>query len=65
MHEPISETGAWLKSVVQGFGLYFGVPGNHKALSRYRELVVKAWLKTLRRRSQRGRNLNWERFTPI
>ena len=65
MHEPISVTGAWLKSVVQGFGLYFGVPGNHKALKRYRELVVKAWLKSLRRRSQKGRTLNWEHFTSI
>lgn len=65
MHRPVSETGTWLQSVVQGFGLYFGVPGNHKALQRYRLLVVRAWFKSLRRRSQKGTAMTWKRFSPI
>ncbi len=65
MHRPITETGEWLKSVVQGFGNYAGVPGNYKALQRYRGLVIRAWLKSLRRRSQKGRVMTWERFMSI
>ena len=65
LHEPVNQIGNWLKSVVQGFGLYFGVPGNHKALKTFRDLVVKAWFKSLRRRSQKGTAMTWRRFTPI
>jgi hypothetical protein len=64
-HAPIQQTGVWLKSVVQGFGLYFGVPGNSKALKSYRDQVVKMWLKVLRRRSQKGSALTWETFNRI
>ena len=28
MHEPVAETGKWLKSVVQGYFNYHAVPGN-------------------------------------
>ncbi|NTU54106.1 MAG: group II intron reverse transcriptase/maturase, partial [Chlorobiaceae bacterium] len=64
-HAPIHQTGKWLKSVVQGHGLYFGVPGNSKALRSYRDQVVKMWLKILRRRSQKGKSLTWETFNRI
>lgn len=64
-HAPIQQTGTWLKSVVQGHGLYFGVPGNSKALRSYRDQVVKMWLKVLRRRSQKGIALTWEKFNRI
>jgi hypothetical protein len=43
MHAPIKQTGDWLKSVVQGYGQYYGVPGNIKALKNFRSLVAKAW----------------------
>jgi len=65
LHEPVYQIGSWLKSVVQGFGLYFGVPGNSKALKTFRDLVAKAWFKSLRRRSQKGTAMNWRRFTHI
>jgi len=65
IHAPVFQIGNWLKSVVQGFGLYFGVPGNSKALKSFRDLVVKAWFKILRRRSQKGTALSWKRFIPI
>jgi group II intron reverse transcriptase/maturase len=64
-HAPIEQTGKWLKSVVQGFGLYFGVPGNSRSLRSYRDQVVKMWLRILRRRSQKGRALTWEKFNQI
>jgi len=28
MHDPVAQTGAWLKSVVQGYFNYYAVPGN-------------------------------------
>jgi len=65
MHRPVPETGKWLKMVVEGYGMYFGVPGNSKRLKRYRDLVVKEWFKSLRRRSQKGTALTWARFNKI
>lgn len=62
---PIHETGIWLRQVVTGYGNYHGVPGNSKTLKRIRNLCARLWLKTLRRRSQKGRKLTWERFGPI
>jgi RNA-directed DNA polymerase len=61
MHDPIPEVGAWLRRVVQGFFNYHAVPGNHRRLFAFRGEVCRAWLRTLRRRSQRKR-LTWERF---
>lgn len=63
-HERIAETGDWLRSVVQGYFNYHAVPGNFRALQTFRREVVRAWLETLRRRSQRHR-LPWERFRSI
>jgi len=65
MHAPIKQTGIWLKSVVLGYGQYFGVPGNIEALKSFRDLVAKAWYWSLRRRSQKGTAMTWQRFTPI
>jgi hypothetical protein len=28
MHDPVAQTGAWLRSVVQGYFNYHAVPGN-------------------------------------
>jgi len=65
MHASMKQTGDWLKSVVQGYGQYYGVPGNIKALRSFRSFVAKAWYWSLRRRSQKGTAMNWQRFTPI
>jgi RNA-directed DNA polymerase len=54
-HRPIAETGAWLRSVVVGHCAYYAVPGNTRALWTFRYHVVRLWLRSLRRRSQRSR----------
>jgi group II intron reverse transcriptase/maturase len=59
---PISIQGQWLRSVIRGHVYYYGVPGNSPALEAFRKQVVRSWLKALRRRSQKGRNLTWSRF---
>jgi group II intron reverse transcriptase/maturase len=61
-HEPVPVLGRWLRSVVQGFFNYHAVPGNRESLNGFRTLVNRAWLRALRRRSQKGRKLNWERM---
>jgi RNA-directed DNA polymerase len=63
-HEPIAETGKWLRSVVQGYFNYHAVPGNFRALQTFRREVARTWLKALRRRSQRHR-LSWKQFRSI
>ena len=63
-HERIAETGAWLRSVVQGYFNYHAVPGNFAALQTFRREVARSWLTALRRRSQRH-CFPWERFNSI
>jgi group II intron reverse transcriptase/maturase len=60
MHEPIEQTGNWLKQVVRGYFNYHAVPGNLPRLSTFRREISRSWWATLRRRSQRGR-WTWER----
>jgi RNA-directed DNA polymerase len=55
MHEPVAQTGLWLRRVVQGYFLYHGVPGNWPSMSLFRHRICKLWWHTLNRRSQRGR----------
>ena len=61
MHDPLAEQGKWLGSVVRGFFAYHAVPNNFPAISAFRYHVVVAWVRTLRRRSQRHR-LPWQRM---
>lgn len=61
-HLPVSRLGAWLRAVLQGHFNYYGVPCNGKALNAFRAQVIRAWLYALRRRSQKGRSLTWERM---
>jgi len=61
MHRPVSEVGAWLRSVLVGHYRYYGVPNNRYALSRFWHEVVRLWFWVLRRRSQRTR-ITWERM---
>lgn len=43
MHEPVPQTGAWLRSVVQGYFNYYAVPGNLDSLGLFRERVLRYW----------------------
>ena len=61
-HKPVPEQGRWLRSVVQGFFNYHAVPGNGRALDGFRTQINRAWLRALRRRSQKGQKLNWHRM---
>jgi group II intron reverse transcriptase/maturase len=60
-HDPIPQQGGWLRQVVRGYYNYYGVPTNSRSIEQFREEVTKAWLRALRRRSQRH-NLPWERM---
>lgn len=64
LHHPMPEVGKWLRSVLLGHFRYYGVPGNYRALSRFRHQVVLRWRKALVRRSQRHR-ITWERMDRI
>jgi len=61
MHDPIPQVGKWLSSVVGGHLRYYGVPMNHRALSRFRFQVGWLWHRALSRRSQNGR-MRWDRM---
>jgi group II intron reverse transcriptase/maturase len=61
MHLPIPEQGAWLGRVVRGHLAYYAVPDNSEALRAFVNTVIRHWLRTLRRRSQRTR-MTWERM---
>src|SRR6188472_1951653 len=61
MHLPIPEQGAWLASVLRGHYGYYAVPDNIEALRAFRQGIIRHWLRTLRRRSQRHR-LSWQRM---
>ena len=61
-HEPVPVLGKWLRSVIQGHLNYFAVPGNRKAVDRFRTEINRAWLFALRRRSQKSGNLTWDRI---
>ena len=64
MHSPTMETGAWLKSVLQGYFNYHAVPGNRDCLDSFRTQIQWTWLRILRRRSQRTR-LTWQRYRKL
>jgi RNA-directed DNA polymerase len=55
MHDPVPQTGVWLRSVVQGYFNYYAAPGNLDSLGLFRECVLRYWGHTLKRRSQTRR----------
>jgi group II intron reverse transcriptase/maturase len=65
LHDPVSETGQWLKQVLQGYYQYYAVPYNLDCLNQFRYELSRAWLRTLRRRSQKARSLTWEKFKKL
>jgi RNA-directed DNA polymerase len=50
MHDPVRQTGQWLKSIVQGHFNYYAVPGNIGSLGVFRDRSMGHWWRTLRRR---------------
>src|SRR5215475_5042020 len=64
MHQAIPEQGRWLAQVIRGYFAYHAVPTNFPALSAFRYHVMRLWLRTLRRRSQKD-NFTWERITKL
>lgn len=64
-HDRIHEQGIWIRSVMRGIFNYYAVPGTSPSLSRFHKAVRRAWLRALRRRSQRARRLTWERFSRL
>lgn len=64
-HQPVPVQGRWIKSAYQGFVNYFAVPGNMATLKSFHHHLCHTWLKALRRRSQKGRKLTWEKFEGI
>lgn len=63
-HQPIDETGKWLRGVVRGYYNYHSIPGNGAAMQAFCNEVTRSWLHALRRRSQRHR-MNWVRYRKL
>lgn len=64
-HDDLAMVGEWLQSVYRGWCQYYAVPGNYTRLRQFRNAIQVMWLRTLRRRSQRGRRLTWEKFSKL
>jgi group II intron reverse transcriptase/maturase len=64
MHQLIPEQGRWLAQVIRGYFAYHAVPTNFPALSAFRYYVMRLWLRTLRRRSQKD-NFTWARMAKL
>jgi group II intron reverse transcriptase/maturase len=65
MHADVTHVGTWFASVVRGWYRYYAVPGNYVRLRQFRDALQQMWLRTLRRRSQRGRRFTWEKFARV
>jgi group II intron reverse transcriptase/maturase len=63
-HLRIADQGQWMRSVVAGYFAYHAVPTNGRSISAFRYHVAQAWLKSLRRRSQRH-NMPWDRMNRV
>jgi len=64
-HDDLARVGEWLRSVYRGWCQYYAVPGNSTRLQQFRDAIQVMWLRTLRRRSQRGRRLTWQKFSKL
>jgi RNA-directed DNA polymerase len=61
LHEPVSEVGAYLRSVVGGHVRYYGVPRNGPSILAFRRAIGRLWLWALKRRSH-SHHLPWARM---
>jgi group II intron reverse transcriptase/maturase len=64
MHDPVPEVAQWLNDVLRGHYQYYGVPFNGRALSTFRQQVVRRWFRALRRRSHKTR-ITWDRMVRL
>ena len=64
MHDPLAQTGQWLKSIVQGYFNYYAVPGNTATLGVFRHRLLVHWWHTVRSRSQKHR-ISWTRMLAL
>jgi hypothetical protein len=64
MHDPVSKTGSWLRSVLLGHYRYYGVPRNIEAMGSFRYQVLWLWHRALKRRSQKDR-CRWDKMTVL
>ena len=64
MHDPVLQTGPWLKSILQGHFNYSAVPGNLDSLGVFRDRLIGQWWRTLRRRSQKH-PISWTRILAL
>jgi group II intron reverse transcriptase/maturase len=64
MHEPVAQTGPWLRSVVQGYFNYHAVPGNIDSLSAFRCRVIRLWRTMMIHRGQKH-HLTWARMQKL
>jgi len=65
LHADLATVGGWLQSVYRGWCQYYAVPGNSARLRQFRDAIQVMWLRMLRRRSQRGRRMNWCKFSKL
>ena len=65
LHTPISEQGAYLRSVLMGHFRYYGVPLNGPALCAFRRAVGRLWWTVLRRRRSQGNHLPWRKLQRV
>ena len=63
-HMPLGDQCRHLAGVIRGHCAYYGLTGNGKRLSRFRDAVVKSWRRWLGRRHRNGR-ISWDRFKAI
>jgi len=61
----LTEQHRWYSSILRGHYGYYGVSHNFPALSAFHGEVRRIWLRCLRRRSQKARCLNWDRFSAM
>jgi len=60
-HLPVAEQQRELGQKLRGHYAYYGITGNHPALSRFYRAAERVWRQWLDRRSHRAR-MSWERF---
>lgn len=65
MHLDLAQVGSRLASVFRGWCNYHAIPGNSVRLHQFRTALQQLWLRLLRRRSQRGRRMNWQKFSRL
>jgi RNA-directed DNA polymerase len=64
LHLPFDDQRVALTQKLRGHYGYYGITGNVRALSIFRDQMIRLWRKWLSRRSQRAR-LNWTQFSSM